>query len=213
MTVTKAYGDLFLKRGGAFFTGDAKSLKQEGDQWQVRCGDKAISAPKVVVALGAWSLDLLKPMGYRFPLAAKRGYHQHFASRDGAMLNRPIVDEDVGFLLTPTEKGIRLTTGIEFADRDTRKTPTQVYRAAEWARHLYPLGAPVEDEPWMGARPCFPDSLPLIDKAAHHEGLYFNFGHGHLGFATGPVTGRMMAQMVLGGEPDLSPAAFSARRF
>ena len=211
--VTRAYANLFLNRGGDLLSGDAQSLQQEGDVWQVATVDGLVRAPKVVVALGPWSLDLVKPMGYHFPLAAKRGYHQHFNSLDGAVLNRPIVDEDIGFLMTPTERGIRVTSGIEFADRDTRKTPVQLYRATDHARHLYPLGAPVDDEPWMGSRPCFPDSLPLIDKAEKHDGLYFNFGHGHMGFATGPVTGRMMADLILGREDGLDRSAFSSKRF
>ncbi|WP_245417820.1 NAD(P)/FAD-dependent oxidoreductase [Cohaesibacter celericrescens] len=211
--ITKAYAALFAERGGDVRIGEALSLKREGDDWTVSCTDGSVSAPKVVVALGPWSMDLLKPMGYRLPLATKRGYHQHFASLDGAVLNRPIVDEDIGFLMTPTDLGIRLTSGIEFAPRDARKTPTQIYRAADWARHLYPLGAPVEDEPWMGARPCFPDSLPVIDQSDRDVGLYFNFGHGHMGFGTGPVTGRLMADMVLGKTPSISPSPFSAKRF
>lgn len=213
MAVTKAYGDLFERRGGRFAIADANSLRKEGDLWQVSSADGAMSASNVVVALGPWSMDLLKPMGYHFPLAAKRGYHQHFASREGASLNRPIVDEDIGFLLTPTEKGIRLTTGIEFADRDARPTPTQLYRATEWARHLYPLGAPVEDQPWMGSRPCFPDSLPIIEASKRDRGLYFNFGHGHMGFAVGPATGRMMAEMIVGETPFIDPEGFASSRF
>ena len=213
MTVTKAYAKLFTARGGEFLLGDAKSLQQTKEGWQVMSADGFLSAPKVVVALGPWSLDLVKPLGYRFPLAVKRGYHQHFESRNGAVLNRPIVDEDIGFLLTPTERGIRLTSGIEFANRDVRKTPSQIYRATDHARHLYPLGAPVDDEPWMGSRPCFPDSLPLIEKAEKHDGLYFNFGHGHMGFATGPVTGRMMADLILGTKSGPERASFSSKRF
>ncbi|WP_171021920.1 FAD-binding oxidoreductase [Cohaesibacter sp. CAU 1516] len=211
--VTKAYAELFIKRGGDFYTGDAQTLRQAGDVWRVTGETGDLTAPKVVVALGPWSLDLVKPMGYHFPLAAKRGYHQHFESRDGAVLNRPIVDEDVGFLMTPTERGIRLTSGIEFAHRDSRKTPSQIYRATDHARHLYPLGKPVDEEPWMGSRPCFPDSLPLVEKADKHDGLYFNFGHGHMGFATGPATGRMMADLMLGREGGLDRNAFSSKRF
>ena len=137
--VTKAYAAMFEARGGTFVKGDAASLKREGDAWSVTSQQGDIKAAKVVVSLGAWSLDLLKPMGYRFPLAAKRGYHQHFASKEGAFLNRPIVDEDVGFLMTPTEAGVRMTSGIEFAARDGKKTPIQIYRATDWARH--PLSA------------------------------------------------------------------------
>jgi D-amino-acid dehydrogenase len=126
---------------------------------------------------------------------------------------RPVVDEDIGFLLTPMEDGIRLTSGIEFAARDTRKTPVQIKKATKWAKKLYPIGKPVEDEPWMGFRPCFPDNLPLIEESRQHEGLYFNFGHGHMGFAVGPITGKMTADLVTGQEPCLSVGGFSSRRF
>ncbi len=211
--VTKAYADMFVGKGGDLLKGDAQSLKKEGDDWVISSEAGAVVAPKVVVALGAWSMDLLRPMGYSLPLAAKRGYHQHFASLDGASLTRPIVDEEIGFLLTPMEDGIRLTTGIEFADRDARKTPIQVYRATEHAREIYPLGAPVEDEPWMGSRPCFPDSLPVVEASQKDKGLYLNFGHAHMGFATGPVTGRILAEMIVGETPFLDPAGLSSSRF
>ena len=211
--VTQAYANLFKGRGGALLLGDARSLKQEAGNWTVSSQDGPVSAPKVVIALGAWSMDLLKPFGYKFPLEVKRGYHQHFASDSGASMNRPVVDEDIGFLLTPMEDGIRLTSGIEFAARDTRKTPVQVKKATKWAKKLYPIGKPVEDEPWMGFRPCFPDNLPLIEASRDHDGMYFNFGHGHMGFAVGPITGKMTADLVTGQEPCLSVDGFSSRRF
>ncbi|WP_316858544.1 FAD-binding oxidoreductase [uncultured Cohaesibacter sp.] len=211
--VTRAYADLFTAKGGRLVIGDAKSLRQDGGQWTVSSQDGAVTAPKMVVALGAWSMDVLKFFGYKFPLQVKRGYHQHFGSDQGASMSRPVVDEDIGFLLTPMDDGIRLTSGIEFAHREARKTPVQIRKATQWARKIYPLGKPVEDEAWMGFRPCFPDSLPLIEKSDKHEGLYFNFGHGHMGFAVGPITGKMTADLVTGETPCLDVGGFSSKRF
>ncbi|MCV6574881.1 MAG: FAD-binding oxidoreductase [Cohaesibacter sp.] len=211
--VTKAYAGLFEQRGGDFLMGDAQSLLREGDLWFVRCQEKRISAPRVVVALGPWSMDLLKPLGYRFPMAVKRGYHRHFGAQGNAVLHRPIVDEVQGFLLTPMEDGIRLTTGIEFADRDSAKSRGQLEDAAKAAQSLFPLGEAVEAGAWRGARPCFPDALPIVDASGDGNGLYFNFGHGHLGFSSGPLTGQLIADLMMQRQPCLDPAPYSASRF
>ena len=170
-------------------------------------------ARDAVVALGPWSNEVTEPLGYALPLGVKRGYHQHFRPQGNAVLNRPVLDVDGGFLLAPMMRGIRLTTGAEFADRDAAPSPVQVERAIPKARKLFPLGDAVEAEPWMGARPCFPDMLPVIDRAARHPGLWFDFGHQHHGLTLGPVTGRLLAEMITGEEPFTDPAPYRADRF
>ena len=85
-------------------------------------------------------------------------------------------------------KGIRLTTGAEFALRDAPPTPVQLDRVEPLAREIFPLGERVEAEPWLGRRPCLPDMLPVIGRRRGHEGLWLNFGHHHLGFTLGPST-------------------------
>ncbi len=211
--VTKQYAKLFAAKGGDFVVGDARSLAREGDYWQVQCEKGVISSSRVVVALGPWSSDLLEPLGYRFPLAVKRGYHQHFQPQGNATLYRPVVDEILGFVMTPMEDGIRLTTGIEFAHRDSPKNWGQLDAALSFARKLFPLGESVEEKPWRGARPCFPDALPIVDASGDHNGLYFNFGHGHIGFSSGPVLGRLMADLIMDQVPQIDPVPYSAARF
>jgi D-amino-acid dehydrogenase len=166
-----------------------------------------------VVALGPWSMDVLAPLGYRFPLAVKRGYHMHYEAADGARLGRPVLDEEGGYVLTPMVGGLRLTTGAEFARRDAPKTPVQVDWTEKLARRLFPFGARAEPEAWMGCRPIFPDSRPLIGKAPRHAGLWLAFGHQHLGFTLGPATGRLLAEMMTGEAPYVDPKPFGAERF
>ena len=113
---------------------------------------------EAVVALGPWAPDLLEPLGIELPLAVKRGYHRHFRPRGNAGLTRPVVDAELGYCVAPMEQGLRLTTGAEFAARDAPPTPVQFDAAAAAARALFPLGEPVEAQPWMGSRPCFADS-------------------------------------------------------
>jgi glycine/D-amino acid oxidase-like deaminating enzyme len=81
-----------------------------------------------VVALGPWSDDVFRPLGYEIPLAVKRGYHMHYGVKGNAGLGHPVRDADGGFALAPMSKGVRLTTGVEFADRDAPPSPVQLAR-------------------------------------------------------------------------------------
>ena len=65
---------------------------------------------------------------------------------------------------------------------------------------------------WMGHRPCFPDSLPVMGPS-RHRGLWFNFGHGHLGLTGGPITGRHVAALVAGRTPEIDLSPFRIDRF
>src|SRR6185437_4076805 len=166
-----------------------------------------------VVALGPWAPDVLAPLGLKLPMAVKRGYHRHFRGQGNAALSRPVVDTQFGYLITPMAQGIRLTTGVEFADRDAPPTPVQFDRLMPAARALFPLGEPVEATPWMGSRPCFADSRPVIGRAPGQAGLWLAYGHAHWGLTLGPVTGRLVADMIGGGTPFTDPAPYRAERF
>ncbi len=209
----RAYAALFQRRGGRFWRGEARSLVQDGAGWAITTEQGPLKVREVVVALGPWSDLVFKPLGYRIPLGIKRGYHRHFRPTGNAVLNHPVLDVDGGFLLAPMVQGIRLTTGAEFAERDAPPTPVQVARAEPKARALFPLADPVEEQPWMGCRPCLPDMLPVIGPAPRHKGLWFDFGHQHHGLTLGPVSGRLLAEMMVGEEPFTDPSRYSVQRF
>ena len=210
--VVKAYAGLFATRGGRLMQGDGGTLRQSGREWTVRTAGGPLTAPAVVIAMGPWSDDAFRPLGYRLPLGVKRGYHRHFRSEGNATLNRPVLDADGGYVLAPMAGGIRLTTGVEFALRDAPATPVQLKRAVRAARDIFPLGAP-NDEIWLGCRPCLPDMLPVIGPAPRHPGIWFNFGHHHLGFTLGPVSARLLAEMMTGDAPFTDPGPYRAGRF
>jgi D-amino-acid dehydrogenase len=146
-------------------------------------------------------------------MAVKRGYHLHYRAEGNAALARPVLDEEGGYVITPMQRGIRLTTGVEFARRDAPKTPVQLKRTEALARGLFPLGGRVDPEPWMGARPVFPDSRPVIGPAPRHKDLWLAFGHQHLGFTLGPATGRLLAELMTGEKTFIDPTPFSVERF
>ena len=211
--LTKAYADLFTGRGGRFLKGDARQLDMHSSGWHLLADKGSIEAREVVVALGPWSDDVFRPLGYRIPLAVKRGYHMHYGVEGNAALGHSVRDADGGFALAPMRKGIRLTTGVEFADRDAPPSPVQLARDEPLARELFPLTGRLEPEPWMGCRPCLPDMVPVIGKGERHQGLWFAFGHAHHGLTLGPVTGRLIAEMMTGEEPFTEPSLYAASRF
>ena len=211
--VTRAYAARFAALGGVTVTGDARSLHPVGAKWRVETAQGPIDAEAAVVALGPWAPDLLAPLGIKLPLAVKRGYHRHFRPLGNASLARPILDADNGYCLAPMEQGIRITTGAEFAPRDAAPTPVQLDRVLPAARHLFALGDAIEDKPWLGARPCFADSRPVLGRAPGRPGLWLAYGHGHSGLTLGPVTGRLIAEMITGATPFCDPAPYGAERF
>jgi len=208
-----AYMKLFESRGGRFLQGNAASLRQDQKRWTVDTVEGAVEAAAAVVALGPWADVVTRPLGYNLPLAVKRGYHMHYRAAGKATLNHPILDTERGYMLAPMQRGIRLTTGAEFALRDAIRTPVQLGRAEPIARELFPLAERLDNEPWMGARPCTPDMMPIIGKAPNHANLWFAFGHAHHGLTLGPVTGRLIAEMVTGEAPFVDPAPYRPERF
>ncbi|MGD9657827.1 MAG: NAD(P)/FAD-dependent oxidoreductase [Methylocystis sp.] len=212
--LSKAYADLFISRGGLLLAGDARSLSHDTNgRWRVTTAEGPLVAAAAAVALGPWSDAIYGPLGYRIPLGWKRGYHMHYAAKDGARLNHPILDADVGYLLAPMRRGVRLTSGAEFARRDAPPTPVQIELCEPTARRLFPLAERLDPEPWRGARPCLPDMLPIVGPAPRHQGLWFDFGHAHHGLTLGPVTGRLLAEMMTGETPFLDPTPYRADRF
>ncbi|NBB11736.1 FAD-binding oxidoreductase [Pseudomonas sp. SLFW] len=211
--LVQGYAALFAQRGGVVLKGDARTLKQQGAGWEVDSAEGRISASNVVVAMGPQSAEVFSTLGYRIPLAIKRGYHMHYASLPGAELRHSVIDAQAGFVLAPMARGIRLTTGVEFDASDAPPNEIQLRRCEAIARTLYPLGERLDAEPWLGRRPCLPDMRPVIGPAPRHTGLWFNFGHAHHGLTLGPVTGRLLAEMMTGAPTFTDPAPYSPARF
>lgn len=210
--VVRAYARMFAREGGEVRQSDVKAIEAKDDGWRVVLGDGAISARHVVVALGPWSADLLRPLGYRVPLAVERGYHREFVPNPARTLRRPIHDSDGGFLMTPMQNGIRVTSGVELTDRDAPSSFAQLDMVVPMARGVVEFGEAV-GQPWRGARPTLPDSLPMIGRAPRHAGLWLAFGNQHIGFTTGPATGDAVAAMITGETPGFDVAPFSPTRY
>lgn len=211
--VGKAYADLFVRRGGRLLTGDATLVERDATGWRLPRAEEAIEATELVVALGPWSGHLLAQRGIRIPMFVKRGYHVHMAPARNATLSRPVIDGENGFVLAAMTRGIRITSGAEFAPLGAPATPVQLAMVEPLARALLPLGERTNEPVWLGNRPCLPDMLPMVGPVPGHRGLWVDTGHHHLGFTLGPVTGRLLSEMITGAAPFTDPAPYRVDRF
>jgi len=160
----------------------------------------------LVISAGAWSKTFIKQLGTRVLLDAERGYHIMLPQPDPG-LRRPVnVYEDTMFL-SPMEHGLRLTTGVELAGTDAPPDYTRARRMVKRAARAVANLKQEEQSAWLGFRPSTPNSVPFIGRAPGHANVYCAFGGGHIGMTLGPITGRIIADLVAGRDPgvDLSP--------
>ncbi len=219
----RAYSDrlaaLFFERGGKHLRRQVRGLAIEGGEVTgLLTNDGTLRARTVVIAAGAFSADLAAAAGHRVPLEAERGYHLMLpqpVDPDGRkLLGRPVYCMDPGFVLAPMDHGLRLTSGVELASTEAAPDFAIPRRLLPIARRYLPgLEERVVSE-WQGCRPSLPDSLPVIGKSRRHPNVHFAFGHQHLGLTLGPVTGRIVADLVAGRDPGLDLTLYAPdRRF
>lgn len=174
--------------------------------WRLDTDRGALAAENVVLAAGAWSARLLKPLGIRVPLEAERGYHLVF--RDpGVTLNHLIMEVDRKFVSSSMEAGLRSAGTAEFAGLDAEPDYRRAQIFKRLSKRMLPALNTEDAEEWMGTRPSFPDSLPCIGEIPGQPNLVVAFGHSHYGFGMSPMTGKVVADLVSGAPPgiDLSP--------
>lgn len=213
--VVTAYAELFVSRGGRILRGQVTKLARLNEDWQLSIGqEQALRAKNVVVALGPWSREFLRnSLGLSVPMAYERGYHRHFNAQGSAKLERPVYDTGGGYVLTPMEMGLRMSTGVELADLNAPKSDAQLELAEKAAREAFPLADSRDAEPWLGSRPTLPDSRPVIGASKSDRSLWFAFGHQHIGLSTGPGTAMLLADMMADKKSSIDAAPFAPSRW
>lgn len=211
--LVQRYEKAVAARGGRIHTARAAALSADDAEAAVTLeGGGTIAAGTVVLAAGAASGTLARTLGYRLPLAAERGYHRHFADAGQHKLSRPIYDTGGAYVVSPMAAGLRLLSGVELARHGAPPNPAQLAAVEPEARGTLAFGDALEPAPWGGSRPSTPDGLPVIGRAPRHRRIVFAFGHGHIGLSTGPITGRLVAELIAGAAPSLPLAPFGAER-
>jgi D-amino-acid dehydrogenase len=211
-----AIADMAVARGAKLTTASATGLIFDGDRLTaVETDAGPLPCDCAVVASGIWSKKLARIAGDRIPLEAERGYHGVVNSA-GTGPFHPVMPSDGKMANTPTAKGLRLSGQVELASVDTPPAWNRVDILIEHALETYPALGPREElsiDRWMGHRPSTPDGLPVIGVSSRSSDVFYAFGHGHIGFASGPITGRIVADEISrkSGNRDIMP--FSPRRF
>tara|TARA_R110000782_G_scaffold25953_1_gene66994 strand:- start:3238 stop:4485 length:1248 start_codon:yes stop_codon:yes gene_type:complete len=195
----KAYFELFKKRGGRFELIDVAAVAENAGTYRIRSDDASteLRSDNIVIACGPWSVDVCRLLGYKIPMAWERGYHVNVES-PSTPLNRPVCDVQRGFVMAPQGKTTRITSGVEFAHRDAPPDYSQIQRAYRNAKSAAPVGKMTDEVPWLGSRPTLPDGLPIIGAAPRHRGIWFNFGHQHIGMSTSTGTAVVLADAIEG---------------
>lgn len=172
-----------------------------------------VPANHVVVAAGAWSKSLAAALGARVPLDTERGYGIHLPT-PGVSLRIPLIYADHHIALTPAGDGeLRIVGTDELAGIDAPPDPRRIDKLIEATRTIFPLLDSSGSEGWLSFRPSMPDSLPVIDRAPAADNAYLAFGHGHIGFTTAALTGRLVSSMIIGAPPEFDLSPLRAGRF
>ncbi|MCA2012823.1 FAD-binding oxidoreductase [Cereibacter sphaeroides] len=183
----------------------ALSLTPKPQGWQIDTDRGPFSAEAVVLAAGAWSAPLLRPLGVKIPLTAERGYHLEF---DGIEpLTRPTCPVAKGFYFTPMKGRLRAAGTVELGRIGAAPSPHRWEKLEQGVRSVFP-DLPPPSRRWMGLRPSIPDSLPVVGTAL--PGLICAFGHGHIGLTLAPLTAELVSRALEGEapQPALSPHRF-----
>jgi D-amino-acid dehydrogenase len=166
----------------------------------------------VVIAAGAWSRVLSAKLGERVPLETERGYHvtlPHAAKRP----RMPLYSGDHSFAVTPLDIGLRFAGTVELGGLDL---PPNYQRAEVLIKHGRRMFGELDERDrsdWMGFRPSMPDSKPVIDRGRRFKNTFFAFGHGHVGLTLGPITGKLIADLVNERKPGIDLQPFAVDRF
>ena len=209
----RTLGELFQQEGGELINERAmKLIPREGGGWMVMTNIANRSADHVVIATGAWSRQLLDPLGISVPLETERGYHAMLFDPE-VMPALPISNKTRAFGVTPMEDGLRVAGTVEIAGLDAPPNEERAKALVQHARRMFPALTGSQVRYWMGFRPSTPDSLPVLGPASGRPGLHFAFGHGHFGMTGGPPSGRLVAQLITGQPTGIDAAPYAVQRF
>ena len=209
----RSLGELFLQEGGELIAERAmKLIPREGGGWMVMTNVANRSTDNVVVAAGAWSRQLLDPLGVKVALETERGYHAMLFAPE-VIPPLPISNKTRAFGVTPMEDGLRVAGTVEISGLDAPPNEERAKILVQHARRMFPALTGAQVRYWMGFRPSTPDSLPILGDAPGRPGLHLVFGHGHFGMTGGPPSGRMVARLMTGQAPGIDPAPYAVQRF
>ena len=204
--------DLFLQKGGHFEKQNVNTINFSSDEKPIiKTNLNSYIFDKSVIACGAFSKKLTDEVNEKIPLDTERGYHVHFKGHDH-LLTRPVIFLNRGFGITPMEPGLRVVGTVEFGGLNNPISKKRIVNLVNNAKYLFPELTEHYDE-WLGFRPTLPDCLPVMGPSKNYKNLYYSFGHHHLGWTLGAISGKIIAKMIAGENTNLDLSAYNSLRF
>jgi D-amino-acid dehydrogenase len=167
-----------------------------------------------VVAAGAWTPGLVRPLGCRLPIAAGKGYSFEVPLRPDARPRSALMLLDPHVACSPFGDRLRVTGAMEFSGINTRLDYRRIEAIVRGAKRLLPdIDLHRRENLWTGMRPVAPDGLPVIDVIPGTSNVFVAGGYSMLGMTLAAPAGELLAQMVCTGERPPELAAFRIERF
>ena len=110
------------------------------------------------------------------------------------------------------EQGLRVVGTVEFGGLDNPLSKKRILNLVNNAKYLLPELQEHQDE-WLGFRPTLPDFLPAMGPSKNHKNIFYSFGHHHLGWTLGAISGKIVASIIAGEKTNLDLSAYSPARF
>ena len=203
--------DNFLKKDGKFLKINIQSLNIEEEKPILKSEVQSFSFDKVVIACGAFSKKLTDNLNEKIPLDTERGYHVHFKDCEH-LISRPVVFANRGFGITPMEQGLRVVGTVEFGGLNNPLSKSRIRNLINGAKYMLD-GLPKHEDEWLGFRPTLPDYLPVIGPSKNYKNVFYSFGHHHLGWTLGAISGKIISQMIANENTNLNLEPYSSKRF
>ena len=203
--------DLFLKKGGKFLKMNVQDIHFDEELPIIKTETQSFIFDKIVIACGSFSKKLTDNLDEKIPLDTERGYHVHFKDCDH-LLSRPVIFQNRGFGITPMEQGLRVVGTVEFGGLDNPLSKPRINNLINNAKYM--MGdLPEHEDEWLGFRPTLPDYLPVMGPSKKYKNIFYCFGHHHLGWTLGPISGKIISGMIAEENTNLDLKPYSSLRF
>ena len=201
----------FVNKGGKFLKLNINNIDFDEDRPVLRTETQRFIFDKLVIACGAFSKRLTDKLHEKIPLDTERGYHVHFKDYDH-LISRPIVYANRGFGMTPMEQGLRVVGTVEFGGLENSPSKSRIKNLILNAKDMLD-GLPNHKDEWLGFRPTLPDFLPVLGPSKNYQNVFYSFGHHHLGWTLGAISGKIISNMIAGEKTNLDLQPYSSNRF
>ena len=208
---------LVRERGGVFlWNAEVGGWRRRGDTLEAAVtGDGDIEGDEFVLAAGAWTPGVARQLGLGIPMQPGKGYSITLGA-PRQLPQHSFILQEARVAITPMGSSLRVGGTMELAGYDLRINPPRIRGMTRSLSRYLPAFRP-EDfascRPWCGLRPCTPDGLPYVGRTRRWRNLIAAAGHAMMGISMGPITGKLVAEIVSGEPPSVELRALSPDRY